>query len=71
MGGRAVEQYRRQCIGILTSGGDCPALNAAIRGIGKAALGHYGMEVIGILDGFRGLVENRARPSPRATSLAS
>jgi phosphofructokinase-like protein len=62
MGGRAVEQYRRQCIGILTSGGDCPALNAAIRGIGKAALGHYGMEVIGILDGFRGLVENRARP---------
>ncbi|MBI3948668.1 MAG: ATP-dependent 6-phosphofructokinase [Armatimonadetes bacterium] len=53
---------KSKCIGILTSGGDCPALNAAIRGVGKAAVGHYGMEVIGILDGFRGLVENRTRP---------
>ena len=43
-------------IGILTSGGDSPGLNAAIRGVGKAALGHYGMEIIG---GFRGLVEDR------------
>ncbi|MES9852763.1 MAG: ATP-dependent 6-phosphofructokinase [Candidatus Thiodiazotropha sp. L084R] len=46
-------------IGILTSGGDSPGLNAAIRGVGKAALGHYDMQVIGIRDGFRGLVENR------------
>lgn len=56
------ERLKPQCIGILTSGGDCPALNAAIRGVGKAALSAYGMEVIGILDGFRGLVENRSRP---------
>ena len=45
-------------IGILTAGGDSPGLNAAIRGVGKTALG-YGMEMIGIRDGFRGLVENR------------
>ncbi|MCU7935052.1 MAG: 6-phosphofructokinase [Candidatus Thiodiazotropha sp. (ex Dulcina madagascariensis)] len=48
-----------QHIGILTSGGDSPGLNAAIRGVGKAALGFYDMRVIGIRDGFRGLVENR------------
>src|SRR5262245_55507150 len=46
-------------IGILTAGGDCPGLNAAIRGVGKAAVGRYGMEVIGIHDGFLGLLENR------------
>jgi 6-phosphofructokinase 1 len=45
-------------IGILTSGGDCPGLNAAIRGVGKAALS-LGFQVIGYLDGFHGLVENR------------
>jgi ATP-dependent phosphofructokinase / diphosphate-dependent phosphofructokinase len=46
-------------IGILTAGGDSPGLNAAIRGVGKAALGAYGMHVIGFRDGFRGLMENR------------
>ena len=46
-------------IGILTAGGDSPGLNAAIRGAGKAAQGHYGMQMIGFLDGFRGLVDNR------------
>ena len=46
-------------IGILTSGGDSPALNAAIRGVGKTALGFYGMEIVGFRDGFRGLVEER------------
>jgi 6-phosphofructokinase 1 len=51
-----------RCIGILTSGGDCPGLNAAIRGITKAAIQDYGIQVVGILDGFRGLVENRTRP---------
>lgn len=47
-----------QCIGILTAGGDCPGLNAAIRAVAKAAL-EEGIEVIGFKDGFRGLVENR------------
>ena len=46
-------------IGILTAGGDSPGLNAAIRGVGKAAQNYYGMEMIGFRDGFRGLVENR------------
>jgi len=46
-------------IGILTAGGDSPGLNAAIRGIGKAAIGHHGMEIVGFRDGFRGLVEDR------------
>jgi 6-phosphofructokinase 1 len=53
---------KTNCIGILTSGGDCPGLNAAIRGVVKAATHNYGMQVIGILDGFRGLVENRTIP---------
>ncbi|QXT62554.1 6-phosphofructokinase [Tessaracoccus palaemonis] len=45
-------------VGILTAGGDSPGLNAAIRGFGKAALGH-GMELIGFRDGLKGLVEDR------------
>lgn len=49
------------CIGILTSGGDCPGLNAAIRGVVKPALTDFHIEVIGIEKGFRGLVENNSR----------
>jgi 6-phosphofructokinase 1 len=45
-----------QKIGILTSGGDCPGLNAAIRGVGKTAIRQHGMEVIGFINGFQGLV---------------
>jgi 6-phosphofructokinase 1 len=48
----------RKAIGILTAGGDCPGLNAAIRGVGKAAR-RFDIQVIGFRDGFRGLVENR------------
>ena len=44
-------------IGILTSGGDCPGINATIRGVCKAAINHYGMEVVGIHGGFQGLFE--------------
>ena len=47
-------------IGILTAGGDSPGLNAAIRGVGKAAQSYYGMNLLGFRDGFRGLVENRS-----------
>jgi ATP-dependent phosphofructokinase / diphosphate-dependent phosphofructokinase len=53
---------RKKRIGILTAGGDSPGLNAAIRGIGKAAIGHYGMALVGFRDGFRGLVEDRYTP---------
>jgi len=44
-------------IGILTAGGDCPGLNAAIRGVGKTAIVKYGMEVIGISSGFLGMLD--------------
>ncbi|MCF7929737.1 MAG: ATP-dependent 6-phosphofructokinase, partial [Spirochaetales bacterium] len=56
----AEKPSKTRCIGILTSGGDCPGLNAAIRGVAKAAINKYGMKVIGFHDGFRGLVENRS-----------
>ncbi|MEZ6103530.1 MAG: ATP-dependent 6-phosphofructokinase [Pirellulaceae bacterium] len=46
-------------IGILTSGGDCPGLNAAIRGVGKAGIEVHGMTIIGFRDGFRGLMQDR------------
>lgn len=46
-------------VGILTAGGDSPGLNAAIRGVGKAVVGHYGMPLVGFRDGFSGLVEDR------------
>ncbi|NCC10590.1 MAG: 6-phosphofructokinase [Bacteroidia bacterium] len=43
-------------IGILTAGGDCPGINATIRGVCKTAINHYGMDVIGIHSGFQGLL---------------
>ena len=49
-------------IGILTSGGDCPGINATIRGVCKTAINHYGMEVYGIHSGFRGLIDNDITP---------
>ncbi|MDR1851650.1 MAG: ATP-dependent 6-phosphofructokinase [Propionibacteriaceae bacterium] len=48
-------------VGILTAGGDSPGLNATIRGFGKAAINHHGMEIIGFLDGVRGLANNNYR----------
>jgi ATP-dependent phosphofructokinase / diphosphate-dependent phosphofructokinase len=49
---------RKKRIGILTAGGDCPGLNAAIRGVGKTAIIEYGMEVIGFRAGYTGLINN-------------
>ena len=45
-------------IGILTSGGDAPGMNCAIRAVVRAGLS-YGLEVYGVYDGYRGLVEGR------------
>jgi 6-phosphofructokinase 1 len=42
----------------LTSGGDCPGLNAVIRGVSKPAFSKFGMEIIGIEDGFEGFAED-------------
>lgn len=55
--GKAVKR-----VGILTAGGDAPGLNAAIRGFGKAAMGKYGMELVGYRNGITGLVNNRYMP---------
>lgn len=52
-------KHSSRTIGLLTAGGDCPGLNAAIRAVAKAAH-HHGIRVIGFMDGFRGLVENRS-----------
>src|SRR5499427_9218865 len=46
-----------QRIGILTGGGDCPGLNAVIRAAVKTAINEYGWEVLGIEDGFEGLIK--------------
>jgi ATP-dependent phosphofructokinase / diphosphate-dependent phosphofructokinase len=50
-------------IGVLTNGGDCPGLNAAIRAVVKTATDELGLEVIGIRDGYSGLIEaDKATP---------
>jgi len=59
-----MEKYQSsvtKTFGILTAGGDCPGLNAAIRGVCRAASSRYNMKVIGIADGYRGLIEGDAR----------
>src|SRR5512133_3540013 len=50
-----------QKIGILTAGGDCPGINAAIRGVGKTAIVKYGMKLVGISDGFTGMINKEYR----------
>ena len=49
-------------VGVLTGGGDCPGLNAVIRGVTKCLILQHRAEVIGIEDGFLGLIERRTRP---------
>jgi 6-phosphofructokinase 1 len=46
-------------IALMTGGGDCPGLNAAIRTVVRTASTHFGSRVIGIADGFEGLIEKR------------
>lgn len=48
-------------IAILTGGGDCPGINAVIRAVAKKAILGYGLEVIGIEDGYDGVIHNRHR----------
>jgi 6-phosphofructokinase 1 len=48
-------------LAILTAGGDCPGINAVIRAVAKTAMNDYDMDVIGIEDGFLGLIEGRWR----------
>ncbi|MFC1514781.1 6-phosphofructokinase [Candidatus Omnitrophota bacterium] len=50
---------KKERIAILTAGGDCPGLNAVIRAVTKKAILDYQMEVVGIEDGYDGLIHNR------------
>lgn len=59
--GRTHEAMKLKRIGILTGGGDCPGLNAVIRSIAKPAMNYYSATVIGVLDGYEGMVEGRHR----------
>jgi len=52
-------------IGILTSGGDCPGLNAVIRGLVLKGTSAYDIEFVGIRDGWRGLVDADFQPLTR------
>jgi ATP-dependent phosphofructokinase / diphosphate-dependent phosphofructokinase len=51
-------------IGVLTGGGDCPGLNAVIRAVTKSLLRQCGAEVLGIADGFAGLMGEQPRVRP-------
>ncbi|MEG2685034.1 MAG: ATP-dependent 6-phosphofructokinase, partial [Erysipelotrichaceae bacterium] len=51
-------------IGVLTSGGDAPGMNAAIRAVTRVAI-NSGIEVYGIYDGYRGLVTGNIEPLTR------
>jgi phosphofructokinase-like protein len=52
---------RKNRIAILTGGGDCPGINAVIRSVAKKAILEYGMEIIGVADGYEGLIHDRHR----------
>src|SRR5512139_1575656 len=60
-GGRMNQRVKIKRIGILTAGGDCPGLNAVIRAIVKTAIYRFGLEVVGFLDGYSGVIHNKAR----------
>ena len=52
-------------IGILTAGGDCPGLNAVIRAVSARATEHHGVEVVGIRNGWEGLIQGDTMPLDR------
>ena len=53
-------------VGLLTGGGDCPGLNAAIRAVVKHGIGKYGHSIIGFRNGWRGVVDGDVQPLTRA-----
>jgi ATP-dependent phosphofructokinase / diphosphate-dependent phosphofructokinase len=52
---------KRMRVGILTGGGDCPGLNAVIRAVAKKLMIEHNAEIIGIKDGYEGLISNQYR----------
>ena len=61
----AARNTKPQVIGLLTAGGDCPGLNAVIRGVTSRAVSNRGAEVVGILNGWEGLMEGDTIPLDR------
>ncbi len=54
-------------VGFLTSGGDCQALNATMRGVAKGLYGLYDdVEIFGFLDGYKGLIYDEYRKMPKS-----
>ncbi|MCA9725004.1 MAG: 6-phosphofructokinase, partial [Kurthia sp.] len=51
-------------IGVLTSGGDSPGMNAAIRAVVRKAI-YHGLEVAGIFHGYQGLIDGNIKPLER------
>src|SRR5262245_59784429 len=49
-------------VAMLTGGGDCPGLNAVMRAVARKGERHYGDELIGFLDGWKGAIEGRTVP---------
>src|SRR4051794_41652888 len=50
----------RMRIGVLTGGGDCPGLNAVIRGVVRAGVNRYGHEIVGFRYGWAGVLDRTA-----------
>lgn len=47
-------------VGMLTGGGDCPGLNAVIRAVVRKGIFHYDDQLVGFLEGWRGLIEDQS-----------
>lgn len=56
-----MKKSKVKTIGILTSGGDAPGLNTAIRGLARTCIQQYGIKIIGIENGYRGLIQGNGR----------
>ena len=49
-------------VGMLTGGGDCPGLNAVMRAVARKGEREFGYELVGFIDGWRGVIDNQTRP---------
>ena len=49
-------------VGVLTGGGDCPGLNAVIRAVVRKGVFHYRDEIVGFLEGWRGIIDDKTMP---------
>ena len=63
-----MNKFRR--IGILTSGGDAPGMNAAVRAVARTALSH-GVEVYGIYEGYAGLIHDNMKLFSNPSELSN